>query len=87
MKEIIGEDGKKYITSEIDWETIYYHDEDDTDGSTITSEYTMRAPIPGGWLVRHTIQTYGVDGQPENYSQCMTFVPAPSCYEHEEDIH
>lgn len=42
------------MSNELQWETIYYHEENDTDDSFISFEMTEQAPYRGGMLVKNT---------------------------------
>ena len=60
------------INYKLDWSTIYYHDELDTDNSVLYTEYVQEAKYKDGYLVRSSRISYE-DGK-EVYCESMTFV-------------
>jgi hypothetical protein len=58
------------------FENIYYHEEHDTDGSCLLIEYTERAAVFGGWLIKYTAEDHSEKLENFNWkTECMAFLP------------
>lgn len=53
----------------LEWQTIYYQEEHDTDGSILHCEWTQEAKYRGGFLIKHTHQSADW-----NISESITFI-------------
>lgn len=55
----------------LEWKTISYEEENDTDNSLFSLDWTQEAPYRNGFLVRHVMEEIGKDRV-----LSITFVPS-----------
>ena len=61
--------------NQLEWKTIYYHEELDTDGSIIDVEWAQEAEYRGGHLVRTIFDQTYKEHMHQVRSESLTFVP------------